>query len=380
MLLPLIAAVGAAVDYSRAANVRTAMQAAGDAAALLLARDGGTLSNDRLAARAREIFLTNFHRPDTRVGTIDVEKTNKSIRVSAQGSVKTALMGIFRIDTIRLSTTSEVGWGQKRIELALVLDNTGSMATSNKMPELKKAVRELLSILEKASPDRDAIRISIVPFDTQVNVGDAHRHANWLTFDADVPRDLRIERRNWRGCIADRDMPYDTNDTSPTNPGARYPAVGCSTGSLAQIRSLTSNFRDLRSTVEDMQPSGYTNITIGVAWGLASLSPSVPLDQAVAFGTKRVEKILVVLTDGDNTRNRFTSDPNEIDGRTRRACDQAKSAGVTIHTVRVIEGNARLLRNCASAADTYHEVRNAGELGPVFRRIANAIAGIRLAY
>jgi Flp pilus assembly protein TadG len=111
MLLPLMAAVGAAVDYSRAANVRTAMQAAADAAALLLARDGVALSNNRLAARAREVFLANFHRRDARVGVIDVEKTNRSIRVNAHGSVKTALMGIFRIDTINLSTTSEVGWG-----------------------------------------------------------------------------------------------------------------------------------------------------------------------------------------------------------------------------------------------------------------------------
>jgi Flp pilus assembly protein TadG len=56
MLLPLMAAVGAAVDYSRAANVRTAMQVAADAAALLLARDGGTLSNDRLAAGRGRFF------------------------------------------------------------------------------------------------------------------------------------------------------------------------------------------------------------------------------------------------------------------------------------------------------------------------------------
>ena len=90
---------------------------------------------------------------------------------------------------------------------------------------------------------------------------------------------------------------------------------------------------------------------------------------------------MVVLTDGDNTQNRFTSDSDAIDARARKACDQVKRAGVKVHTVRVIEGNAKLLRDCATnPSETYHEVRNASELGPVFRKIANDIAGIRLAF
>jgi Flp pilus assembly protein TadG len=379
LLLPLMAAVGAAIDYSRASNVRTAMQAAVDAAALLAARDSATLSDSSLADRARQVFLANFRQPGTALDPVRFEKTSTTIRVSVSGSIKTVIMGIFRINAIQLAATGEAAWGQNRIELALVLDNTGSMAALNKMSELKKAVRDLLATLETASPDRNAIKVSIVPFDTQVNIGDENRNANWLTFNANVRRSLRTTQTNWRGCVADRDMPYDTNDTSPTASATLYPAVTCGTGSLAQLRSLTGNFSDLRASVSAMQPSGNTNITIGIAWGLASLSPSTPLDQAVPFGTPRVKKIMIVLTDGDNTENRFTSDPSAIDARTRQVCDTVKNAGVKVHTIRVIEGNAKLLRDCASAADTYHEVRNASELGPVFRSIASEITGIRLA-
>jgi Flp pilus assembly protein TadG len=378
LLLPIMAAVGAAIDYSRATNVRTAIQAAVDAAALLAARDATGLSDAGLVARAQQAFAANFHKAGAQIGPVEVVKTDTSIRVAATGSIKTAVMGIFHINAIKLTATSESAWGQNKIELALVLDNTGSMASLNKMTELKKAVRDLLTTLEKASPSRDAIRISIVPFDTQVNIGDDNRSAAWLDFDADVARGLRISRQDWRGCVADRDMPYDTNDTSPVTSGTRYPGIACGTGSLAQLRPLNGNFSDLRKTVGEMQPSGSTNITIGLAWGLASLSPGAPLDQAVPFGTKRVEKIMVVLTDGDNTRNRFTTDSDAIDARTRKACGEVKNAGIKVHTVRVIEGNAKLLRDCAtSATDTYHEVRNAAELGP---RIANDIAGIRLAF
>ncbi len=378
LLLPLMAAVGSAVDYSRAANVRTSMQAAADAAALFAARDVRTAGTAQLTDRVQQVFRANFHRPGARIESIAVSKNARSIQVTAHASLQTVFMGVFKINTMELTATSEVAWGQNRIELALVLDNTGSMATSNKMQELKKAVRDLLSTLEDASSERNAIRISIVPFDTQVNVGDDNRNASWLDFDANVGRDLRVDQRDWRGCVADRAMPFDTNDAAPSAANTRYPAVRCGTGSLAQIRPLTSNFSDLRRTVDDMRPSGNTNITIGVAWGLASLSPSAPLDQGTAFGTARVKKIMIVLTDGDNTQNRYTDNASDIDDRTRKACDEAKTRGVAIHAIRVIEGNARLLRGCASSPSMYHEVRNAGDLGPVFRRIADEIAGIRL--
>jgi Flp pilus assembly protein TadG len=381
LMLPLMAAVGAALDYTRAASARTAAQAAVDAAALLAARDFASLSNPQLVERTRQVFRANFNKSEVVIEPVEVDRGDKSIRVRARGSIKTSIMGIFNIDRIDFSTASEAAWGQNRIELALVLDNTGSMATSNKMPALKTAVRDLLDVLERASPERDAIRISIVPFDTQVNIGTDFRNANWLDFDAGLDRNLRTSRSNWRGCVVDRDMPYDTSDASPTLAGSRYPAAACTTGSLAQLQPLTSNFRDLRATVGSMQPSGNTNITIGVAWGLASLSASAPLDQAAPSGAGRVSKIMIVLTDGDNTRNRFTSDARDIDARTRKACGEVKSAGIRVHTIRVIEGNARLLRDCAtSATETYHEVRNASELGPLFRRLANEITGIRLTH
>jgi hypothetical protein len=127
-----------------------------------------------------------------------------------------------------------------------------------------------------------------------------------------------------------------------------------------------------------MRPSGYTNITMGVAWGLATLSSDEPFSEAAPFGTRNLTKYMVVLTDGDNTRNRFTSDAREIDERTRLACRVAKDTGVKLFTICVVEGNRRLLRECASTTDMYHEVRDASEILPAFRRILNEIKAIRL--
>ena len=88
--------------------------------------------------------------------------------------------------------------------------------------------------------------------------------------------------------------------------------------------------------------------SFGVAGGLATLSPTLPFDQARPFGSTGVRKAMIVLTDGDNTRNRFTGDTDQIDERTRLACKRARDKDIELYTIRVIEGNRSLLRGCAS--------------------------------
>jgi Flp pilus assembly protein TadG len=62
--LPIIGAVGAAVDYSRANAVKAAMQAALDSTALMLSRDAATLTDAQLQTKAKNYFLAMFTRPD----------------------------------------------------------------------------------------------------------------------------------------------------------------------------------------------------------------------------------------------------------------------------------------------------------------------------
>ena len=59
----IFAAVGAAVDYSRAACVRTQMQAAIDTAAIMLAKEAAGLTTAQLNEKAQVYFQTNFKDP-----------------------------------------------------------------------------------------------------------------------------------------------------------------------------------------------------------------------------------------------------------------------------------------------------------------------------
>jgi hypothetical protein len=89
--------------------------------------------------------------------------------------------------------------------------------------------------------------------------------------------------------------------------------------------------------------------------------------------------VIVLLTDGDNTQNRWSSSASSIDQRTALACTNAKAANIKIYTVRVIDGDATLLKNCASKPTMYYDVQQATQLNAVFSSIAQNLANLRIA-
>ncbi len=387
-LVPILGIAGAALDYSRAASLQAALQSASDATALMLAHEAGANSEAQLQARGRAYFdglLPDRYR--ARVETVLIRKTSRTVEVKADAVLGTTILPILGIDHMPVATGSVVQWGVRKIELALVLDNTGSMASSGKLAELKKASKALLdtlaSVAAKAEPG--AIKVSLVPFATQVMVPTSEKNASWLDFNNPALKSsLRTGKGAWTGCISDRDDPYDTGDVPPSTaqPKTLYPAAKCQYGTLQTVRPLTDDLAGLKTSIDGMVANGNTNIAIGVAHGLATLSPGLPYSGAVPFGDRDTDKFMIVLTDGDNTENRFGDSVGKMDQRTRAACDAVKAPanGVRVYTIRVINGNAGLLRGCASTTDMYYEVDNAAALNPVFQKIAGEIAAIRLTH
>jgi hypothetical protein len=95
-----------------------------------------------------------------------------------------------------------------------------------------------------------------------------------------------------------------------------------------------------------------------------------------------LSKIIILMTDGLNTQNRWDGngfDPcDSCDTRTALACTNAKAAGIKIYTIRVIDGDANLLRNCASDPSMYYDVQNASQLTAVFNAIGGQLANLHL--
>jgi hypothetical protein len=230
-------------------------------------------------------------------------------------------------------------------------------------------VKLLFSILKKNSKVPDDTKIAVIPFSTVVNVGTEYADAAWIAYDS------KITKTNWTGCVADRDQPNDVKDTAPTGGATLFPVADC--GSLAKTLPLTGDWTALENMVDGMTPSGMTNVTIGMMWGWHALTQSEPFTQAQPV-KKEVEKVLILLTDGLNTQNRFTTNAAQIDARTAAVCDNVKKAKIRVFTVRVIEGNLNLLQACASAPNMFYDVQVASQLKDVFTSIAVSLSGARL--
>jgi Flp pilus assembly protein TadG len=378
-LVPVLGLLGAAVDYSRASQAQTNLQAAVDAAALAAGKVALEQNRKDVGKNARDTFNGTFQRHDgVRVKEFSVKTANDLLTVAASADVP-MMFGRFVGKTgAEIAATATVPTTTMSLEVVLVLDNTGSMASSGKMDALKEAAKNLIDTLQGASTSAYA-SIAIVPFNTQVNVGGAYRNEPWLTFTPpNMDPALKTDKVAWTGCIADREKDHDVRDTLPTTAEALYPAVVCQYAGLAPIKPLSRDFAGLKTAIDAMTPTGNTNTGIGLAWGFAMLTPGAPLSTAQP-PNKNLQKTIVFLTDGLNTQNRWGTDPVTIDPRTDRVCEEIKK-GINLYTVRVIEGNETLLRNCATTPTMYYPVMQASELKDVFKKIAGEIATLRLSH
>ncbi len=421
-LVPLLGVMGVAIDYSRASNARQALNSAIDSAALMAARDAQKLTDAQLIARVNAWITDNLPadvKGEYTGATVTIDRTARTIKIDANASVPTTISNILGKTTLPVGSSSQSTWGTNKIELALVLDNTGSMAQNNKMTNLKTASKSLLTIMKNAAITTDQIRVSIVPFNTQVRIDRALKDEPWIRYGMTRSVTMTCDKNgknckapsgaaqsdptisgcstnskgvmtctetltkdNWvksEGCIADRDQNYDVTDAgSYAASNQQYPATWCGQTSLVETIGLMSDWTALSNKIDAMTPVGNTNVTIGAVWGWATLSPAAPFTEAKPSTEPQLKKYMILLTDGDNTQNRFTTSQSSIDARTALACSGVKSAGIYIYTIRVIDGNATLLRDCASDPSMYYEVTDASQLDPIFRAIANEISAVRL--
>jgi Flp pilus assembly protein TadG len=395
--IPVIAFMGAAVDYSRGNSAKAALQAAVDSVALMLSKDAQTLSATQLQTKADAYFKAIFNRPEVTNIVLtptfyNVTAGDFKLTVVATGKVPTSFTKVVGQENMNLSVSSQVAWGMKKLELALALDNTGSMAWSSKMTELKKAAKSLLATLQKAAKNPGDIKVAIIPFDTTVNLGTAYKNNNWFDIDSIDCNGWKSGtgcnssnwKNYWEGCVRDRTYPYDGQDNPPSTAvtATLFPVYDC--GSLTTLLPLTSDWTALNSKIDAMSPNGMTNVTIGLAWAFHALTKGAPLSEA-ADPSPDIDKVIILLTDGENTEswknsaNTAVYSPAAIDARTTLACNNVKAANIKLYTVRVIDGNVSLLQACATNPSMFFDVQNASQLNTVFSAIAQNLANLRIA-
>ncbi|MGE0233387.1 MAG: pilus assembly protein TadG-related protein [Flavobacteriaceae bacterium] len=371
-IVPVIALTGAAIDFTAAHNVKIKLQAAADAAALAATRNYG-----KNWATRQQIATSTFNGnlqsvPNAGNVQFSVVDTGQAHHVDASATVETSMMGLMGIEHIQIAVDAEAVSPAASIEVVLVLDNTGSMSSNNKISILKQSAKNFIDMMEAAAaiPGK-SIKIGLVPFTTMVRVdANTYRNASWINMSG-------LDKNSWRGCFYDRRQPYDIDDTPPSAGNANtlfdpdpYNGFSSSKCAMARVHELSTDFTGLRSRVDQMAASGNTNITLGVIWGLHLLSNGVPFTEGVSWSDAETVKIMIVLTDGENTQNRWTTYTNSIDARTQSACNAVKAKDVLVYTVRVVNGDASLLRNCATDTWMYTDIQNASDLNATFQQLA----------
>ncbi len=513
------------IDIHRASTVKANLQDALDAATLAAARSQYTddidITRVGLASLQANLAPYNDITLLTDQTTFTLDDTGAVVgdaRVDVSALVANIILpmvGQGTGDQIPVGAHSEVLRSNNRVEVALVLDNTGSMSGA-KLTNTKAAAIDLINRLEAAdsrSIEPDAIKISLVPFSQTVRISqggsntvpsymsNATTHTGGGAWHAtNNPTSLFSQAwgrftlfgdigTTWGGCVEARLAPYDIRDTAPlagtqarlfvpyfapdqpdegdypndwtwrnyADEGNDYlndyqsgnnntfadaatresawgtrlrdrrkyatsrkrsgtlntnwgPNRGCD---LQPLIRLTDDYDKLRTAVDNMIASGNTNVPLGAMWGWHTLSPNAPFGDGRAYGTERLTKIIIIMTDGENVMSeannpnrgsynglgyiyqnrlgitsgsnsqRRTAMDNRFDHPTageEDMCGNMKDEGIEVYTVAVQVDSAAqtLLRRCATDEDHYFPVDSASGIGTAFDRIAGAIENLRI--
>ncbi|MCA6109684.1 vWA domain-containing protein [Bradyrhizobium cenepequi] len=429
--VPIISFVGAAIDYSRVNSARSSMQAALDSTALMVAKDltNGTISTSDVNSTAQKYFGALYKNSDAKSVTITASYTQSTgngstIKVDGSGSVSTEFMRFANLNTLGFKVSSTSLWGTVRMRVAMALDNTLSMRDDGKMTALQNAVAGsggLIDQLSKLAKDNGDIYISVVPFSVEVNYGkDATGASNanqpwidwsyWDTLSAtdswgtcsssrystrtqckQNSKTWTRDRSRWTGCFRDRTKDYDTTNTTPDPaiPATLFQADEygnfCKSTNnlyLQLIMPLTYDWSALKTRVNNMEPTDYTNQSIGLAWAWMTLGTGAPFNAPAKDPNYTYKDAIILLSDGMNTKNRYSSQEAQIDARQKILCDNAKAAGITIYTVQVNTGRdptSEVLQYCASGTSNFYLVTSANQTAQVFNAIGASLSKLRVA-
>jgi Flp pilus assembly protein TadG len=434
----LLGCAGVAIDFARAHSSKTALQQDLDAAILFAANEKARQGDNFDEQSGAQKFMEGLRRQKQIVGDVVVEVTkigDNKFRGNASAKIPSTILRVLGGQDLKVNVTAEAEIGENPLEIALVLDNTGSMEGA-KLGALLTASKDLIDTAFEAPGADKNVKISVVPFAEYVNVGQANRNAPWLSVAADasstqnvcqdvppatvVPgscKDVDVDYEDdgkqkqakqnqcdytygppvnqcsdittataWNGCVGSRAYPLNVQDGTYSTKVPGVMDVSCH----GEITPLTNNKDTAKTAIDAMWASGNTYIPAGLMWGWATLSKDAPYDQGLDLvnGTK-VRKIIVLMTDGQNTISPSGSPDGRHDGAdtalanqyTTELCNNIKAENIEVYSVAFEVPDLtikQILENCASAGNKYFDASNGSDLADAFAKIAADFAPLRL--
>lgn len=233
-LAPLTLLSFAAVEFNRYIAIRGQLQDAVDAATLAVARSA---EKDPAKLEALGTRVLTAALADAPAGHVIRSKAwldvDGQVKGEATVSITPIVSDLFTSQQFSATARSQVSRLGRKLEIALVLDNTYSMLTNNRLAITKTAATEFVDLLKVAADKSrvvDALKVGLVPYSNTVNVGAGRQSAPWIDgsavnpihddiFNAPANRFDLLTRMQvaWAGCVESRVYPYDTLEKPPTS-------------------------------------------------------------------------------------------------------------------------------------------------------------------
>jgi Mg-chelatase subunit ChlD len=439
-VIPILMLVAGAIDFGLRENSQIKLQAVSDAAVIAgvtsLMKTGG---DKEIAVEVIEdAFLANLATKNMRGGEVEPIITfpgESIIEVKVDHEVETSLMALAGVPKLRIKTLSQASFGSPlHIEAVLVLDNSLSMK-GDRLSDLKTAALTFADIvLEEGDKTK---KIGIVPFSNFVNVGKQYRDQFWMDVPPkynEVQQQCSVDRKatlaegckqktkpcaqdgvksscsywscpsnkkpietcedktrryRWHGCVNSRAGALNIRDsefsTTPV-PGKLTTSEGvCPTA----ILPLNYDAAKVDDHINALTARGETYMATGITWGIRVLSPSAPFDQgAVPVKGENQNKIMVILSDGENSRSRhpkngghWSTNKKHADAATVAACKEAEESGIIVYTIAFNVTDAdtlKFLEDCAGDPERFYQEIDADGMLNAFKTIGKEFKNLAL--
>jgi Flp pilus assembly protein TadG len=375
----LVFIIGIAVDFGRAERASADVVGSIDSAAL-----AGAKAMVEQDLSDGELTLLVDHYLDAQLGqgqlygatysnlAVVANRNEGTVQIDVDVHVPTTFTRIAQKNTIDVHKFSKTTYKIKNVELAMVLDTTGSMNGQNKIDELKAAANQAIDILLPAGKP-SLNRIALAPYSESVNAG---------PFAAAVSGGQSVD------CVVERAGADAYNDVAGTSSPVGWVNLGGGACPNQTVIPLSKDAAALKAEINTYNPGGGTAGHIGLAWGWYLISPNwSPLyptaSQPKAYDDALAIKAIILMTDGAFNKAYFN---DTSPAQAALLCEAIKTQNIKLFTIGFELGadqTARdLLSTCASddgaGVKEFYDATNGTDLSDAFKKIAGKLASLRL--
>lgn len=331
---------GLAVDLMRYEATRTNLQNTLDrstlaSASLTQALNPETVVNDYFAKAGMTSYLKKV--------TVTEGLNFRNVAADASADTKPYFLHMMGIEDLDATGHSMAEQRINNVEIMLVLDVSGSMASNNRLTNLKSAAKEFINTVLSSDPEQ-RISLGIVPFNGQVNLptsllaqfnatnNPGKTNSNcldlpadtytrpWISFTNEIPMTSYADSYGSTNKTNSYVSATDSNYATQSDGNVWCPAYAGNTVTLPNQTIAT-----LKSKIDGLTAIGATSINAGMKWGLAMLDPHsrdmytnlitanlIPATlkgRPFDYNDPEAMKVIVLMTDGENFAEERVNNP-----------------------------------------------------------------------